>query len=69
MFPAGAFTIIIGTRNGLTRIAPFSMRTPICSSRVVSPPTPPPITTPQRAGSVASSPASLSASAAAPSAS
>ena len=49
--PAVALTIIIGTRNGLTRLGPRSRWTPICASSVVRPPTPVPAITATRAGS------------------
>jgi hypothetical protein len=65
MVPAVALAIIIGTRNGLTRAAPFSWYTIACSSSVFRPPTPVPKITALRAGSESVTPASLSASAAA----
>jgi hypothetical protein len=63
--PAVALTIIIGTRNGLTRLGPRSMWTAIWASSVVRPPTPVPAITATRAGSTPRSPASLMASSAA----
>ena len=65
MSPPVALVIIIGTRNGLTRSAPFSANCVTCDSRVMRPPTPVPVTTAQRAGSAPSSPACLAASTAA----
>ncbi len=52
-----AFGIIIGTRKGDTRLAPFSNSTPICSSRVSMPPIPVPMKTPDLSRSAVSSPA------------
>jgi hypothetical protein len=60
-----ALGIIIGTRNGVTRLGPRSMRTRSCSSSVARPPMPTPATTAQRAGSAPVSPASRTASMAA----
>ena len=62
---APALAIIIGTRKGETRRAPFSWNTPICSSSVSRPPTPVPKMTPERSGSAPRSPASASAMSAA----
>ena len=62
---AVALGIIMGTKKGLTRSAPFSRYTRSCASSVCRPPTPVPATTAHRAGSVSRSPASTSASAAA----
>ena len=64
--PAVAFGIIIGTKNGLTRAGPFSKNTLQFSCMVVRPPTPVAATIAHRSGSAVSSPASASASAAAP---
>ena len=57
-----ALGIIIGTRNGVTRVGPRSMRTFSWSSSVARPPMPTPATTAQRAGSAPVSPASRKAS-------
>ena len=54
---AGALGIIIGTRNGETRLAPRASRTSIWSSSVPMPPMPVPIDVARRAGSAVSSPA------------
>ena len=62
---AVALGIIIGTRKGLTRLGPPLYMMCSCASWVISPPTPVPATTPQRAGSAPMSPASARASAAA----
>ena len=64
--------MIIGTRKGLTRSAPFVSSTLSCSQIVSRPPTPVPISVPARSGSprIASiPPASLTASSAAAAAS
>ena len=61
---APALDIIIGTRRGETRRGPFSPKTRIWVSRVSRPPTPVPITTPERPGSASISPASSRAMAA-----
>ena len=61
---APALDIIIGTNRGDTRRGPFSPNTRIWVSRVSNPPTPVPITTPDRPGSGVSSPASSRAMAA-----
>ena len=53
---AAALLIIIGTRNGDTRFSPFSWRRTICSSSVWRPPTPVPMSTPERSGSAPISP-------------
>ena len=58
-----ALAIIIGTKNGDTRLGPLECSTPICSSRVVMPPTPVPISVPHRAGLAWISPAWATASA------
>ena len=65
MRAAVALGIIMGTSMGLTRDAPLLNRMCSWASWVISPPTPVPATTPQRAGSMARSPASARASAAA----
>ena len=66
IIPAVAFGIIIGTKNGLTRLAPRARNVASFSSIVSSPPTPVAAITANRLGSAPSSPASASASAAAP---
>ena len=53
---APALDIIIGTRRGETRRAPFSAKTRIWVSSDCSPPTPVPMITPERPGSAPSSP-------------
>ncbi len=58
---APALDIIMGTRRGETRRGPFSAKTWIWLSRDSRPPTPVPITTPERPGSAFSSPASSTA--------
>ena len=65
MAAAGAFAIIIGTRNGDTRRSPLPRRTSIWSSSVPMPPTPVPTNVARRAGSAVSSPAISSACSAA----
>ncbi len=65
MNAAVALDIIIGTRNGLTRMAPRWEYLAICSSSVMRPPTPVPDTTPILAGSASRSPAWAKASTAA----
>ncbi len=66
IIPAAAFGIIMGTKNGLTRLAPRSRKVASLISMVSRPPTPVAAMTAQRLGSAPSSPASASASAAAP---
>ena len=66
MVPAVALGIIIVTKNGLTRLGPRSMNVDSLCSIVSSPPTPVAAITAQRLGSAPISPASASASAAAP---
>src|SRR4051794_33649623 len=66
IIPAAALGIIIGTKNGLTRLAPRVRNVDSFSSIVSRPPTPVAAITAHRLGSAPSSPASLSASAAAP---
>ncbi len=61
---APALAIIMGTSRGDTRRAPFSPKSRIWASRLSRPPTPVPMTTPERPGSAAGSPASSMAMAA-----
>src|SRR5207237_19237 len=60
-----AFGISSGTRNGETRLGPFSNSRRSSAPWVVNPPMPVPTTTPHRLGSAPMSPASRSASTAA----
>ncbi len=66
IIPAAALGIIIGTKNGLTRLAPRARKVDSFSSMVSRPPTPVAAITAHRLGSAPNSPASSSASAAAP---
>ena len=66
IIPAAVFGIIIGTKNGLTRLGPRARKVDSFSSMVSRPPTPVAAITADRLGSAPSSPASLSASAVAP---
>ena len=65
MAAPAALAIIMGTRKGETRRAPFSWRRTICSSSVCRPPTPVASSTPDRSRSAPRGPASSRAMAAA----
>ncbi|MNN97971.1 hypothetical protein D3C81_2172440 [compost metagenome] len=51
IWPEAMLAIIIGIKNGLTRLGPFSIRMVCCSSQVCRPPMPEPTYTPTRSGS------------------
>src|SRR5688500_1937626 len=70
MSPAAMSEMNMGTKNGDTRLGPFSSSRPCCSSKVWMPPIPLPTITPKRSGSTpsrcSSSPASRMACTAVP---
>ena len=66
-WPADMSGIIIGMRNGLTRLGPRSIRTRACCSSVLMPPMPEPMITPTRSafsGVIASAACSTASNAA-----